>query len=170
MNAKLHKIAIALGGNRGDTTSNFCLAAGRLCEGGVENIKFSTLFHSRAENCPPGSADFTNAALIGEWAASPGELLDLCQQTELSAGRPLKHGFNAPRPLDLDIILFGAEIINLPGLQIPHPRAARRWFVLEPLAELAPGWIFPDLDKTVKQLLELLKPCRAETSRNKRGG
>lgn len=157
MNAKLHKIAVALGGNLGDAAANFRFALSRLREGGVENILFSSLFHSKPENCPPGSPDFTNAAATGEWAGSPQELLNLCQRIEIAAGRPREHDFNAPRPLDLDIILFGNEIINAPGLQIPHPRAAGRLFVLKPLAELAPGWIFPDSGKTVRQTLKSLE-------------
>jgi len=154
MKAKLNKIAIALGGNLGDSVNIFCSALSKLGEGGVKNIKLSALFQSKPENCPPGSPDFTNAALIGEWADSPEGLLKLCQQIEISAGRPGKHNFNAPRTLDLDIILFGSEIINSPNLQIPHPRAASRLFVLKPLAELAPDWIFPGINKTVKQILQ----------------
>jgi len=155
MKAKLNKIAIALGGNIGNSKTIFCSAISELGKGGVENIKKSALFHSKPENCPPGSPDFTNAALIGEWAGSPDELLKLCQQIEISTGRPAKHDFNAPRTLDLDIILFGSEIINSPDLQIPHPRAASRLFVLKPLAEIAPDWIFPGINKTVKQILQV---------------
>jgi len=157
MKAKLNKIAIALGGNIGDSKTIFCSAVIELSKGGVKNIKLSALFQSKAENCPPGSPDFTNAALSGEWAGSPEELLELCQQTEISAGRPKKHDFNAPRTLDLDIILFGSEIINLPKLQIPHPHAASRLFVLKPLAELVPDWIFPGINMTIRQILQLSK-------------
>jgi 2-amino-4-hydroxy-6-hydroxymethyldihydropteridine diphosphokinase len=152
MKAKLNKIAIALGGNLGDSKTIFCSAVSELSKGGVENIKKSALFHSKPENCPPDSPDFTNAALIGEWAGSPEKLLKLCQQIEISAGRPTKHDFNAPRLLDLDIILFGSKIISSPTLQIPHPRATSRLFVLEPLAEIASDWIFPGINKTVKQI------------------
>ena len=154
MKAKLNKIAIALGGNLGNSVNVFCFALSRLGKGGVKNIKLSALFQSSPENCPPDSPDFTNAALIGEWTGSPEALLKLCQQIEIAAGRPEKHDFNAPRILDLDIILFGSETLNSPSLQIPHPRAAKRLFVLKPLVELAPDWIFPDVNKTVKQLLE----------------
>lgn len=152
MKAKLNKIAIALGGNLGDSKDIFSTAISRLAENGVKNIKLSPFIRSKPENCPPGSPDFTNAVLTGEWTASPQELLELCQQVEIAAGRPEKHGFNAPRTLDLDIILFADEIINTETLQIPHPRAAERLFVLEPLAKIAPGWIFPDSGKTVEEI------------------
>ena len=156
MNAKLTKIAIALGGNLGDAAANFRFALNCLSAGGVKNINISRLFHSKPENCPPGSPDFSNAALTGEWADTPGQLLQLCREAEIAAGRPREHGFNAPRTLDLDIILFGNQIINLPGLQIPHPRAVSRLFVLQPLAEIAPDWIFPDSGKSVQEALNSL--------------
>ncbi len=158
MKAKLSKIAIALGGNLGNSKDFFCSAMDRLSENGVKDIKISTLFQSKPENCPPDSPDFTNAVLTGEWAASPRELLELCQQIEIAAGRPQKHNLNAPRTLDLDIILFGDEIINTANLKIPHPRAASRLFVLKPLAEIAPDWIFPDSGRTVKQILKSQNP------------
>jgi len=157
MKTKLNKIAIALGGNLGDSAEIFCNAIAKLSQNGVENIKMSGLFHSKAENCPPDSPDFINAALIGVWAASAEKLLQLCQSLEIAAGRPGNHDFNAPRTLDLDIILFGDELINTENLQIPHPRAASRLFVLQPLATLAPDWIFPDSGKSVEQILESYK-------------
>lgn len=154
MKAKLNKIAIALGGNLGNSEAVFRFAISELSKNGVRNIKMSALLKSKPENCPPDSPDFNNAALIGKWAGSAGELLELCQKIEIAAGRPETHGFNAPRILDLDIILFGNEIVNTPNLQIPHPRAASRIFVLEPLAALAPNWAFPDIKKTIKQILQ----------------
>ena len=157
MKPKLNKIALALGGNLGNSEDIFCFATKELAKNGVKNIKMSTLLKSKPENCPPNSPDFINAALTGEWTGTPQELLALCKKIEIAAGRPEKHGFNAPRTLDLDIILFNNEIINTANLQVPHPRAVSRLFVLEPLAEIAPGWIFPDTNKTIKQLLKSSK-------------
>lgn len=154
MKTKLNKIAIALGGNLGNSEAIFAYAISELNKNGVKNIKMSALFHSTAENCPPDSPDFTNAALIGEWAGSPENLLKLCQKIEISAGRPEKHDFNTPRTLDMDIILFGSRIIKTANLQIPHPRAASRLFVLKPLVSLAPDWIFPDTNKSIKQIID----------------
>lgn len=154
MQTKLYKTAISLGGNLGDSKAIFASALKLLDDGGLKNIEFSSLFCSKAENCPPNSSDFTNAAIIGEWQNSPQELLDLCQKIEVLAGRPHEHGFNEPRTLDLDIILFDSEIIDLPNLQIPHPLATKRLFVLKPLAEIGPEWIFPDSNKTVKEVLQ----------------
>jgi 2-amino-4-hydroxy-6-hydroxymethyldihydropteridine diphosphokinase len=156
MKAKLNKIAIALGGNLGNSEAVFRFAISELSKNGVKNIKISALFQSKPENCPPNSPDFTNAALVGEWQGTPEELLTLCQKVEIAAGRPEKHDFNAPRILDLDIILFANEIINTPTLQIPHPRAASRLFVLKPLSQIAPNWILPGDPKTIKQILQHL--------------
>lgn len=156
MNRKFSKIAVALGGNIGDSEKIFRFALVRLSAGGVRKMKLSRLLKSKPEDCPPGSPDFTNAALTGEWASSPLELLKLCQSIEAEAGRPAGHAENAPRTLDLDIILFGAEIIALPELEIPHPRAANRAFVMQPLAEIAPEWRFPGTGKTVRQICRRL--------------
>jgi 2-amino-4-hydroxy-6-hydroxymethyldihydropteridine diphosphokinase len=157
MSRKIFKIAIAVGGNVGDSASIFRSAMLKLAGGGVEKIRLSRLITTKPENCPPGSPDFTNAVLIGKWRGSAQKLLKLCQAIEVASGRPAEHEFNAPRTLDLDIILFGEEIINLPELQVPHPRAAERLFVLQPLAEIASSWIFPDSGKPVKELLEKIK-------------
>ena len=59
----------------------------------------------------------------------------------------------APRTIDLDLILYGVEAIEMPGLIVPHPRFRDRRFVLEPLAELAPEWIDPVTGKTIAELL-----------------
>jgi 2-amino-4-hydroxy-6-hydroxymethyldihydropteridine diphosphokinase len=64
---------------------------------------------------------------------------------------------NAPRTLDLDLILYGREIIDEPGLVVPHPRFRERAFVLEPLAEIAPQMSDPVTGKTVEELLRSLR-------------
>ena len=72
---------------------------------------------------------------------------------EKEFGREPKQVLNEPRLLDLDLIAFGAETRNSPDLILPHPRAHRRRFVLQPLAEIAPDFILPGQSKTVSQLL-----------------
>ena len=59
---------------------------------------------------------------------------------------------NAPRTLDLDLIAYGREISDTPGLILPHPRAHDRLFVMGPLAEIAPGWVHPALGRTASDL------------------
>ena len=59
---------------------------------------------------------------------------------------------NAPRTLDLDLIAYGREVRESPGLTLPHPRARERRFVMGPLAEIAPGWVHPVVEKTAEAL------------------
>ena len=100
--------------------------------------------------------DFLDRAVTGVWHDSALELLKLCQKIEVEAGRPVIHSSRESRVLDIDIILFGNEMISLPELIIPHPRARQRRFVLEPLAEIAHDWQFPD-SITVASALERLQ-------------
>ena len=147
------KIAIALGANLGDAAGAFREAVVRLKAAGVRHCRLSSLIRTAPVDCAPGTPDFFNAALTGEWGGSPEELLRLCRELETAAGRPRNHGVNQSRPLDLDIILFGDVILRTPELTIPHPRARVRRFVLEPLAEIAPDWRFPEDGMTIKTAL-----------------
>ena len=132
------KIALALGGNIGETAQYMALAQELLASGGVEILRVSSLYMTEPVGCAPGTPMFTNAALVGNWQGSPQALLELCQGVERELGRPSEHGVNAPRTIDVDILLFGDLKLDTPRLVIPHPRAAGRDFVLTPLAEIAP--------------------------------
>lgn len=151
------KIAIALGGNLGDVAAAFELAERELAAAGLEAIRRSGNHRTRPVGCAPGAPDFLNAALTGVWRGGAAGLLELCRTIEVKLGRPAVHGVNRDRTVDLDIILFGDRIIREEGLMIPHPRALERLFVLEPLAEIAPEWEFPDEKITVKNALSRLR-------------
>jgi len=152
----IKKAALALGGNLGDVTAAFKTAARKLEAAGMINIKLSHFRTTAPVDCAPGTPDFLNAALTGDWAGSAEELFAVCQSIERESGRAAVHGINTPRPLDIDIILFDDRITNSETLQIPHPRAAQRLFVIAPLAEIAPEMIFPDTGKKVSDLLKTL--------------
>src|SRR5476649_1648088 len=98
---------------------------------------------------------FLNAALVGETTLRARELLDALQAIEQERGRERPYA-NAPRTLDLDLILFGDVVLDEPGLSVPHPRFRERRFVLEPLAEIAPTLRDPGSGCTVGELLARL--------------
>jgi 2-amino-4-hydroxy-6-hydroxymethyldihydropteridine diphosphokinase len=115
----------------------------------------SSLWRSDPVDCPPGSPPFINAvvAFPPRPEETPERLLEKLQALERAAGRRPKLVLNEPRPLDLDLIAFGAATITTPQLILPHPRAHLRRFVLQPLAEIAPDLILPGQTQTVRQLL-----------------
>ncbi|MCR4575801.1 MAG: 2-amino-4-hydroxy-6-hydroxymethyldihydropteridine diphosphokinase [Lentisphaeria bacterium] len=151
------KIALAMGANLGESPSeNIRWGALRLMEAGVEELQMAPLFRTKPVDCVPGTPDFINTAVVGQWNGTPLELLAACQQIEREAGRPAVHSSHEARLLDIDILLLGTETLSLSGLIVPHPRMHLRRFVLEPLATIAPDWIVPPFNKTVMQLLKNL--------------
>ena len=129
---------IALGGNLGDVPAAFRRAHESLSSAGFRIRRFSSLHTTDPVDCEPGAGAFVNAAMSGYWSGTPSELLALCQRIEAENGRPNEHPHHVSRTLDLDIILFGHETITLPDLTVPHPEAARREFVMDPLREIEP--------------------------------
>ncbi len=153
---KARKTAIILGGNIGETESFFDFAEAEFRRGGVTSIRRGRIFRTAPVDCVPGTPDFLNQALLGEWKGSGAELLKLCKRIETAAGRPEHHSSAESRVLDCDIILLGELEISSPELTIPHPRALNRRFVLEPLAELVPGWQIPGTGMSVAEALARL--------------
>ena len=146
-------VAIALGSNLGDREQHLRDAIAALSSI-VHNLRVST-FH---DTDPVGVAPqpmFLNAAAVGETSFGARALLERMLQIEASLGRERPYP-GAPRTLDLDLILYDAEIHSLPELTIPHPRFRERRFVLAPLAELAPDWRDPVSGRSVEELLQAL--------------
>ncbi len=94
---------------------------------------------------------FLNLICLGTTRLKPRALLEFIQEVERAEGRKRDERFG-PRTLDVDIIAYDDRIIDEPDLQLPHPRAAERGFVLEPLAEIAPDWRHPRLARTAREL------------------
>ena len=150
-------VALALGSNAAGSEAIFRMACQLLQAHGFVVDNLAQTIITRPVDCPPGTPDFYNSALTGTFAGSSMELLEITQSIEQTLGRPVDHGFHLPRPLDIDIIIFGNEVADLPRLTLPHPRAQERLFVLEPLNEIAPDWVFPDSGRTVSELYFSLK-------------
>jgi 2-amino-4-hydroxy-6-hydroxymethyldihydropteridine diphosphokinase len=126
---------VALGGNLGDARSTVQQALLGLAQlPATRLLRASSLY--RTAPLDASGPDFINAVAALRTRLSAPELLSALQQMEDAQGR-LRPYVNAPRTLDLDILLYGDACINLPSLQIPHPRMRQRAFVLVPLAEIA---------------------------------
>ena len=104
----------------------------------------------------PAQPRFLNLVCQIYTRLAPMELLTLVKGIESKLGRTLGES-NAPRPLDIDILFYGNQIVESPKLVIPHPRLAERDFVLVPLAEIAPELVHPISGKTINELLQGLK-------------
>jgi len=134
---------VGLGANLGDRAGTMRAALellGRVP--GVEVVAVSTF----RETDPVGVLDqprFLNAAAAVETTLSPGALLDAMLGVERALGRTREGARFGPRTIDLDLLLYGDEIVEEPGLSIPHPRLHERAFALEPLHELEPDLVVP---------------------------
>jgi 2-amino-4-hydroxy-6-hydroxymethyldihydropteridine diphosphokinase len=133
---------IGLGSNLGDREGNLRAALARLAELG--EVRASSF----RETDPVGVTDqpkFLNAAAELSTDLPARDLLDALLAIERDLGRDRAREERwGPRTLDLDLLLYGDDVIDEPGLTVPHPRLAERRFVLEPLHELAPGLLLPD--------------------------
>lgn len=149
---------IALGSNLGDSAALIRQAFDKLQEFSAAPIRKSSLWPTAPVDCPPGSPPFVNAAVA--LTPRPGETADSLVMKlftlEWDLGRRPKTVMNEARPIDLDLIAFGAEVRNRPTLMLPHPRAHLRRFVLQPLSEVAPEFVLPGQSATIRELLESL--------------
>jgi 2-amino-4-hydroxy-6-hydroxymethyldihydropteridine diphosphokinase len=147
----IHIGYLSCGSNLGDRKANLRSAIADLCAGAITVRRISSAYETE----PVGFRDqpwFMNIALEVETGLTPRELLAGCQKIEEAHGR-IRSFTGAPRQLDLDILLFDNLIIDEPSLQIPHPKMAARRFVLEPLAQIAPGVCHPVQGKSIRFLL-----------------
>jgi 2-amino-4-hydroxy-6-hydroxymethyldihydropteridine diphosphokinase len=134
---------IGLGTNLGDREAVLRTALQLLAgEPGIELVASS----STRETDPVGYEDqprFLNAAACVETELEPQALLDTMLSIERRLGRTRTGPRYGPRTIDLDLLLYGDDVVDEPGLRVPHPRLAERRFVLEPLAELDPALVVP---------------------------
>jgi 2-amino-4-hydroxy-6-hydroxymethyldihydropteridine diphosphokinase len=153
--AVARRAAIAIGSNIGDRRAALAFAAERLAAI-MPGLVLSDLIETEPEG--EGLQDqplYLNAVAVGETALSPRALLDALLAIEQAYGRERPFP-GAPRTLDLDLILLGEAREDSPGLHVPHPRFRDRFFVLGPLAEVAPDLIDPVSGLKVWELLRNL--------------
>ncbi len=158
-------VFVALGSNLGDSRRIILDAMARLEALSGEPIRKSSLWQTLPVDCPPASPRFVNAVagLVPRKCETPESLLKKLLALEREFGRAPKKILNEPRPLDLDLIAFGNEIRAAPALTLPHPRALRRRFVLQPLSEIAPDLVLPGQGRTVAEWLAELPAAETVT-------
>lgn len=153
MAAALNLAYLSLGSNMGDRETHLQKAIARLQSQG-RVVSVSSFYETEPVEFTD-QAWFLNCAVALETARTPQQLLwdILTIEQEMGRQRVQKKG---PRIIDIDILLFSDEIIDSPDLAVPHPAMENRRFVLEPLAEIAPGARHPVLKKTIRELLDAL--------------
>ena len=148
---------IGLGSNLGDR-AKMIIHATMLIDDlpGIQVVKISQLIETSPVGGPPDQNDYLNGVAELICTVSARQLLDQLLKVETQMGRQRKEKWG-PRCLDLDLLLFGDEIIDEPHLKVPHPLMQKRGFVMIPLCEIAPDLIHPVLGSTMRQILNMLE-------------
>jgi 2-amino-4-hydroxy-6-hydroxymethyldihydropteridine diphosphokinase len=153
-------VIIGLGSNQGQSSQVVSASMRALQEfAQAATFRCSSLWRTTPVDCPPGSSDFINAAVGFEArpGLTPEALLEALKAIEVTFGRGKTVIRNAPRELDLDLLVFDEERRDTDTFTLPHPRAIDRLFVLAPVAEIAPELRWPGNGMTVAELLDVLE-------------
>ena len=147
----MDRVAVARGSNLGDRRAHLDFAVAKL-RSLLRHVAVSRYHDTVPVGISGPQPLYLNAAATGETTLSAPDLLDALLAIEAARGRERPYP-NAPRTLDLDLILYGGLVIDGPDLSVPHPRFRARRFVLEPLAEIAPEAVDPVTGRTIRELL-----------------
>lgn len=156
MNGVSESVYIGLGSNLGDREANLFAAVDALRRNDLVAVVRCSSIYESAPVGPP-QPRFLNAVAELQCDLPPGRLLALLQQLERELGRERRKRWG-PREIDLDILIWGGEVIAEPSLQIPHLELHKRRFCLEPLCELAGELRHPVTGDTMSELLCRLAP------------
>jgi 2-amino-4-hydroxy-6-hydroxymethyldihydropteridine diphosphokinase len=147
-------VYLSLGSNLGDRAAQLREAVARIGELG-KVLAVSGFYETEPVEVEAQQPWFLNCAVAMATELMPRQFLGRVLAIERGMGRR-RNGAKAPRTIDIDILLFGRSVVETPELTIPHPGLEHRRFVLEPLAEIAPGARHPLSKRTVKEMLDLL--------------
>ena len=155
------RVYLSLGSNLGDREANLTSAIEKLGALGTV-LHVSSLYETEPVEVTQTQPWFLNCAVALETEKMPKQLLSATQDIEREMGRRrMTNSTKGPRPIDIDILLFGNSIVDTPQLVIPHPNLHTRRFVLEPLAEIAPDQRHPVLKRTIRELRDALPAGQA---------
>lgn len=151
----MDKVYLILGSNKGDRPAFLSAARARIELLALEGINASFIYESEPWGFD-ASTWFLNMAISLDSALGPLDLIDRLLKIEADLGRVRSDeatGYES-REIDIDIIFYGEKVLDTSRLTLPHPRMHQRRFVLEPLCDIAPGFVHPIFGKTVRELLD----------------
>ncbi|MEE7570409.1 2-amino-4-hydroxy-6-hydroxymethyldihydropteridine diphosphokinase [Citrobacter werkmanii] len=151
-------VYIAIGSNLASPLEQVNAAIQAIGEIPDSRIMAVSSFYRTPPLGPQDQPDYLNAAVALDTALTPEELLNHTQRIELQQGRVRKAERWGPRTLDLDIMLFGDDVINTERLTVPHYDMKNRGFMLWPLFEIAPDLHFPDDNQSLAECLSYMSP------------
>lgn len=156
-------VYLSLGSNVGDRAAHLNAAIERLES--IGKVVASSSFYETEPVEVTAQPWFLNGVVALKTEKMPRQLIAAILDLEQKMGRRRVQK-KGPRTIDIDILLFGNSVIDMPGLTVPHPAMHERRFVLQPLAEIAPDVLHPVLKKKVRDLLAALPPGQAVKKKN----
>ena len=152
----MSRVFVGVGSNEGERLVHISGALQALgAIEGVRLVQVAPIIETEPLGGPPQGL-YLNTVVEIDTALEPFTLLQALQRIEQRGGRRPKAQRWASRPIDLDLLLYGDRVINEPSLMIPHPLLHERYFVLEPLIQIAPRVVHPTLHQSMTALFEIL--------------